>query len=178
MKIRNGFVSNSSSSSFILRKGGEFDNAQELAIHMLGDIGKQDLIDLIKKSSKDPNTNIAFHSCNYDTYITTVDNLLLVQTCNNEDWSIHDEVSYKEIRETHPELLDGDYDELSYDNDIRKKSKFWFLNYNLMVSKTKTYEWCKEHDIDFFVINGKEMCPVCYNKKHLERIQKLKRLIK
>ena len=172
MKIRNGFVSNSSSSSFILRKGGEFNNAQELAIHMLGDIGKQNLIDLIKKSSKDPNTNIAFHSCNYDTYIATVDDLLLVQTCNNEDWSIHDEVSYKEVRKTHPELLNIGI------KDIRVKSKLWFLNYHLMVSKTKTYEWCKEHGIDFFVINGKEMCPVCYNKKHLERIQKLERLIK
>ncbi len=86
MKIRKGFVSNSSSSSFII-SDKDFHSVRDLAKYMLGrkilemsyeDVSwKDELINdnnqLIKKlETLDENQSVSFPSCNYDTYIRKV----------------------------------------------------------------------------------------------------------
>lgn len=95
MKVRNGFVSNSSSSSFII-SNKKFATVSDLAKYMI----KQKMQDegsnkydklLIKNLSKiDKNRNMSFPSCNYDTYIRKVGDCYLVATCNNTYWDLYD----------------------------------------------------------------------------------------
>jgi len=103
MKIRTGFVSNSSSSSFIV-DSGDYPNVMKLAEDMMK-IRNEDWFDrekeiplekwmikqfeLIKKPPyKNKNHFITFNTCNYDTFIGKKPNGdYAVSTCNNHDWS-------------------------------------------------------------------------------------------
>lgn len=88
MKIRNGFVSNSSSSSFIIKKDNDIKNVFDLARIMIPKVEyKPQIKEVLERlnTGKDPNTSVRFYSCNYDTYIKNYGNYLLVKTCNNED---------------------------------------------------------------------------------------------
>jgi len=93
MKIRNGFVSNSSSSSFII-SGSAYKSVSELAsiriklrdldnneseIDHITRIEERNLKNL--KYSKD--IPMAFDSCNYETYIVKQNGKYYVNTCNN-----------------------------------------------------------------------------------------------
>lgn len=90
MKIRNGFVSNSSSSSFVV----EIDmSPAELAVDIITcrnwESRDNELIEKIqtKISQLKPNdVPIAFKSCNYDTYIMKINGSLHIETCNNHPW--------------------------------------------------------------------------------------------
>ena len=125
MKIRSGFVSNSSSSSFIIEKNDEYKNINELARYMVGRVGyndnKQPIYDLLDNSTKDPNTNIMFYSCNYDTYIYDYGKYMLVNTCNNEDWDLDNYVGESKFVREYPELNNG-YGEI----DFYKLNQFIF----------------------------------------------------
>jgi hypothetical protein len=108
MKIRNGFVSNSSSSSFILKFGDErYPNTATIAESMLkdkyadyGDDGytgweataKKAFNNIEKlKNGDDPYIPIYFSSCNYNTYIIPLtNNYCLIETCNNTQWLVKD----------------------------------------------------------------------------------------
>lgn len=107
MKIRNGFVSNSSSSSFILT--GSFTEIMEAIENMVNLVNEdyeeggapehlagftafknnEDLQDEFKEG----NLGVAFGSCNYDTYMRAYRKdesdsyKVYVETCNNHDWS-------------------------------------------------------------------------------------------
>ena len=105
MKIRNGFVSNSSSSSFII-SAEHFPTLRDLATYMINrQIGDQEYEEssddgwskeyieqnkkYIKRLNKlDENQSVSFPSCNYDTYIKRVGDCYLVATCNNTDWDL------------------------------------------------------------------------------------------
>jgi len=99
MKIRNGFVSNSSSSSFILGHG----DIGKVAFNMLNILLSDDPdwpsdedarkwkfnLDVALKLKKVQNGSIGitFPSCNYETYIVKEGDKIYVSTCNNTDWS-------------------------------------------------------------------------------------------
>ncbi|MFC1454139.1 hypothetical protein ACFLQL_03065 [Verrucomicrobiota bacterium] len=95
MKIRNGFVSNSSSSSFVL-KG---ISIKEVASKMLDIViaewedGKQDSYKYFQELTNNleaarEDKPITLPSCNYDTYICKLTNgNIYVSTCNNHDWT-------------------------------------------------------------------------------------------
>jgi len=118
MKIRNGFVSNSSSSSFIINCVNETKNVRDVATLMIkkqieqielekwGDweehikIKEQRIKDL---ESIDDSLGVHFPSVNYDTWIKKVCNQILISTCNNEDWYLPNQESISE--ETKEELL-------------------------------------------------------------------------
>jgi len=101
MKIRNGFVSNSSSSSFII-SDEYFKTSADLAKYMINIQIEEDadfldkewiehklkLIDKLKNIDED--LPISFPSCNYDTYIRKVGDCYLVSTCNNTRWELYD----------------------------------------------------------------------------------------
>ena len=103
MKIRSGFVSNSSSSSFIINCIDETKTVRNVATLMI-----QKLIDDLKVEkwgdweehikykekwlkdleSIDENFGVHFPSCNYDTWIKKVGDQILISTCNNENWDL------------------------------------------------------------------------------------------
>lgn len=109
MKIRNGFVSNSSSSSFLITSENVIQlklNTVKVALEFFKDhikYLKEDYYDLkkdqqnkmvnsLKWLEKNKNTtqnpSICFNSCNYDTYIwMKKDGSIQINTCNNEDWN-------------------------------------------------------------------------------------------
>ena len=107
MKIRTGFVSNSSSSSFII-SDKSFKSVRDLALYMInrkyeqymgyGDRDKQhdkyrtkeNELYINRLKNIDENQSVTFQSCNYDTYIKKVSDCYLVSTCNNEDWDLYD----------------------------------------------------------------------------------------
>lgn len=96
MKLRSGFVSNSSSSSFVI-SGDAYSGTFDIAEAMLKErndyweewkdlkkSGDEDISKLqILRRGKDPNTPLSFRSTNYDTYITKIGNYYFVSTCNN-----------------------------------------------------------------------------------------------
>ena len=107
MKIRHGFVSNSSSSSFIT----DFSNVKDCLTYMLDnhmqELDNKDRYDkeriksiklIIKnfknlsKKNKSEDCSVAFRSCNFDTFIKKIEinnkNYIYVATCNNEDWDL------------------------------------------------------------------------------------------
>jgi len=97
MKIRKGFVSNSSSANFIV--DSTFKTVFDLAKEMLRirDLDRTDMTDAEKRKhltetasinrairdGRDPDTPVYFTTCNYDTYIKKVEGYYVVTTCNN-----------------------------------------------------------------------------------------------
>jgi hypothetical protein len=98
MKIRTGFVSNSSSSNFIVSTNA-YKTVFDLALAMIK-IRDEDYVEWSDSErlkyltesknilreiihGKDPDTPIYFSSCNYDTYIKRVCDGYVVATCNN-----------------------------------------------------------------------------------------------
>lgn len=95
MKIRSSFISNSSSTSFIISKE-VYKTIWDLAIAMIN-CRDQDGIDtfgsitwsrthdeaVLHLRAGVPIENIKFYSCNFDTYIHDAGNEYWVSTCNN-----------------------------------------------------------------------------------------------
>ena len=93
MKIRNGFVSNSSSSSFVIPlNNGTFDCVADIALHMIPKRAVEDDDDVMYNIHRrlelgmESNHPISFNSYNFNTFIVKTDGGFFVSTCNNHDW--------------------------------------------------------------------------------------------
>lgn len=105
MKVRNGFVSNSSSTSFIIKTGEPFSCPIEVAHHMLVARGSDEDIKNLESlrfylgtGHINRKTNLSFNSCNYNTYICYTNGLfkeIAVYTCNNTDWNMPSSIEEK-----------------------------------------------------------------------------------
>ncbi len=142
MKIRTGFVSNSSSSSFLVIPNERIPTIFALAKRML-EIRDSDWEtdsrepggELFKLATaenlfKNPNTPVVFSTTNYETYIVRSEfGELLVATCNNQDWS---------QLETDVSVLFND------DLEISKTSTyFWYIKEGVMGKPVTDKEWKK-----------------------------------
>ena len=143
MKIRNGFVSNSSSSSFII-SANSFESVRALATYMIKkkieeenyydeddgveiDEYNHNNIYIDRLKNVDENYPVCFPSCSYETYIKKVGDVYLVSTCNNTDWDLHEyttrltEKARIELLEIQKKLVESndDYRHIQYilDND-------------------------------------------------------------
>jgi len=200
MKIRNGFVSNSSSSSFIIR-GGEIE---EIAISMLktviedfsdwdkdwdkksqGDIEIYDTwhdnleIALKRKDVLSGKIGIVMPSCNYDTYIVKKDDVIYISTANNHTWDI--------------DATDVEYEEEGYDSvrQVIDESFFFNVRNKLIHSKEnddstgrRVCPKCKKTPYSFVTnLKGQNICTDCYKgvlRKTKEQLEaaKVEKLLK
>ena len=165
MKVRQGFVSNSSSSSFIITTPGT--TTIEIAKAMIAckennasALGNK-FDHLIKNNpSVSHIIPIRFRSINYDTYIWSAgsDNQLHISTCNNEDWSDAldgHSLNYKDEEESHDDNL-----------------YYWFLEYDILCRDIsweerrdkKELELCKIHfEYPLYIFDESIIsCPTCY----------------
>jgi len=176
MKIRNGFVSNSSSSSFII-SGNAYDDIFEVAIDMIGQREWERDAALIKKikMAKESgeyslNAPLAFDSCNYNTFIIQEHDVASggevyhITTCYNHPFELNGIVGGGGGED------DGD--------DICEKYYFWWPEYDIL-ARAPTYEeiddakiseenyhFCKKHYRDLLMLRNKKIiCPQCEQEK-------------
>ncbi len=202
MKIRNGFVSNSSSSSFIISTEN-FKSVRELATYMIkkqieeySEREEENYINrykikIDKLKNINENQSISFSSCNYDTYIKKVDDCYLVSTCNNTDWDLYKYSttltnSAKESLKEISKLFSKTSNEYGNIEDILNSSyEFYAIGkdyYNLDsdIIGVETYDKCpNSKDIDYGhylwdTIKYGKICPKC--NPYFERKDKLDKI--
>jgi len=189
MKTRNGFVSNSSSSSFIIGHG----NIEVVASNMLNILLEDDsdwpstelssklkknLDEAIKnKNVKNGSIGITFPSCNYDIYIVKEGDKIYVSTCNNTDWS---EVEYSAISKGYG--ADDCRDEC---HERVQEKRFFDLRDGTIHSCEKYFDWntadlkCPEKDchggFSYIEKDGQKICSYC-RKGVLEGKNKVRKI--
>jgi len=181
MKIRNGFVSNSSSSSFILKLDEKYPDTISIAKSMLknkyddyadddndGEWWKPSMKRAFKnlkrlKKEDDPYIPIYFTSCNYNTYIVPLTNdYVLIETCNNTRWDVESDGTI--LRQIPDEVME------KYPNSEGE----WGEIYIVVGDEEDEYGDKKDiiYDHSFYLIeNGIELsrtskyktCDKCYN---------------
>lgn len=190
MKKREGFVSNSSSSSFILKRGEGFNETRDVAAYML------DYIDWLTDKDKkklltvldwvDENDNIFFRSTNYDTYIQALGELIVVETANNHSWGNkiwRNTISH--IPEEYQSRIENYGDGIDIFKDEDYEVKFHSLEYDIHILRQRydkiPYDEtiCKNkgHYIEKLNIDGKLICPICDNVEVYKRKKKIKKLL-
>lgn len=165
MKIRTGFVSNSSSSSFIIYVCDQYPNVFELAKAMIPARAYKNDKQVIKKineSKLDKNTPVFFRSCNYDTSIVRRDDNFYVKTCNNHNWSwVIDSYAYNRTRKSEDVF-----------NTLFnfKDEKLWFVEKDKIIKDVDIYyneqfknkeHFCLDCGTDLYEVNGIVCCPSC-----------------
>jgi hypothetical protein len=157
MKIRNGYVSNSSSSSFVVEVSEEIPNVISLAIKMLNIMHQEDVEEnngkpsgwgirkkqlaeeiqqKLNENKIDVNMSVCFKSCNFDTFIVREDNLFLVDTCNNHEWQ--KDIAFKSPYEFFDKVEETDWLR-SHDFDDYVKGHLWTESFNFDESGDEFY---------------------------------------
>jgi hypothetical protein len=94
MKIRNGYVSNSSSSSFVLRAIGNFSTVRDVAKYIMNTYGnkykyaedEENIIyseELLVLDKLNPDTPVFFNTGGEETYIRKIDDKIVLRTTQN-----------------------------------------------------------------------------------------------
>lgn len=155
MKFRNGFVSNSSSSSFVV-SDKHYKDVFDLAVEMIKlrdvDYAEYDYEDgnnedgnkewkrlkdviISARETMDPNTPITFPTTNYHTFILKHDDNFLVSTCNN-----HIEFNYMKgfsHSSKHKDIIeDFDCDTCEdFEDKLSSMTWFWYPHLNVFAKE-------------------------------------------
>lgn len=194
MKIRNGFVSNSSSSSFIIGKK-QYKDTFSIAEKMIpmrewenDDDKLLDKIKILRENNLNFYTPISFLSCNYDTYIYPTTKYYVIMTCNNHPFyqifgenqhSMYDGSIPSEIKE---ELKEYNKNEINYLEDLDcayygkeflslENGVYFVVPYDNDDFISGKNEFCKTHyQYPVKIKNEKELCCLhCYIEKNPEK---------
>ena len=179
MKTRNGFVSNSSSSSFVIDTKS-YPDVFALADAMVcirdldwasvdGSLMRQsrNLRAIIKQGRQflDLNMPISFPTTNYDTFIIKHGSYYVVSTCNNHGWHSQLEGILPNIPEEIQSVFQGD-NEGFY--EIQLLEDFWYPKYGIigrvyMHPQRGGRVYCEQHHIPHIKVkdNGVVLCPEC-----------------
>lgn len=167
MKTRLGFVSNSSSSSYIIRNTGLSTISVAKTMLSTYDDSRLDDFERLYNSISEfiqPDQAIIFSSCNYNTHITKQNSDILIDTCNNENWNLPSGSEYTE------ELDENNFNESEWywdiDNDLLVHSK---VNYRNVCTYKKHYEYKRK--INY---STEEFCIKCYKGKKYSELLKEK----
>ena len=181
MKTRRGFVSNSSSSSFVI-SAEHFPNVFALAKHMIskrewekvpwtiGDKALKQRVRIAEDQGMDPDTPICFNTTNEETYIIREDDIFLVATCHNTDFDLYDaEIRLSDERriglEDKYNIEPNCWLDLCF-SDMVKKVWYWYPEYNLegkLVGRGDDWpKYCNKHFVNHVELrDGTKCCPAC-----------------
>jgi hypothetical protein len=176
MKIRNGFVSNSSTSSFIITGESIFYIAQHMINVYFDDSRdffdsksefkeyKKNLLNNFQKAKKskkiqNDKIGITFPSCNQDTYLLSKNDKIYILTCNNHPWEINgrDIFESNEGNEVDKVINEGMFYDLKNDV-IRSGDKYEEKNVNTTCKK------CKHIIYSYYIMKNKAVCSNCLAK--------------
>ena len=191
MKIRNGFVSNSSSSSFIINISNIFSTVKDVAIYIMDNIPydtyteERKTLDILSN----PDTPVFFNTGGDETYIRKVDNKIVIETTQNITFELLHEncltrkdlteefckkFEYLDIDEEYP-LEKGEIPELITLEDPREFyfhgifDDFNILQYNILGKHDyiRSCPHCKNiFSLGWKLKGGKRICE-CQIEKHL-----------
>lgn len=180
MKNRQGFVSNSSSSSFILDTS-EYEDTFDIARQMI-EMREWDqdgatlrkLKELAKGLPFD--TPLSFYTCNYDTFITRIGPYYFVSTCNNhpfhelfvgslyaEELMVDDlpeeiQESVKQAEKESGCLIQSGYD---FERYLKFFTPRIFVEWGVKATLAQE-DYCKTHHISRLKLeDGRVICPPC-----------------
>lgn len=133
MKIRQGFVSNSSSSSFLINPQAYDNSIFDLTRAMIEVRNNEEAwsstekelenLRLAENKGIDRETPIRLDTCNYDTFIFKYQDLYYVSTCNNHDFSME----LNGVIETGGGHDAGDFIELEHSR------WFWYFKLDMLI---------------------------------------------
>ena len=192
MKIRNGFVSNSSSSSFIIKTTGKFKTVYDVAKQIMLDLGEDQYFDELRNlelyKNKAPNVPVFFETSD-GSYIRKFNNYIIISTTMHYSINVFlsEIVNFKEFDEGYFKEFDyidedGEH-EITHCEDFdyyyNKFDDFLILKYN--VFGLPDYEFrnkCKCGSYRVIKLKGVDKT-ICYCKaKKYSRKQKLDKIIK
>lgn len=182
MKTRQGFVSNSSSSSFIIeaQKHSTYKTVWDVAKAMLETrqrdyasdpysneenkevIPASRIIQEVENLNMPLDTPITMHSVQYETYIYKKNGKIYVDTCNNVPWDLDVQDSNTEFGDGlyySPE--DGDTDKDRDYSDI----DFFHIDYGIFASEPKYSDKkkcnCTGYSTKLKLVDGSILCTAC-----------------
>jgi len=194
MKIRNGFVSNSSSSSFIISSNGLLSTVKDVAKYIIEQTEWVSFDAELKtlNKMKDPDTPVFFNTGGDDTYIRKIDDKIIISTTQNVDFQYFydnclnkDDISedfyrqFDHINEYGEEFNARDPQDFHYYN--KKFNDFLILKHNFYGRQVyiDNCPYCGDKfSIGYVLKNGKTICKCQLDKTLtiLNRSEKLKEI--
>lgn len=192
MKIRNGFVSNSSSSSFVIRVDENFPTVKSVAKYIISKFENlgydyQDEKELLEKMPDDTPVEI---DSGDDTYIRKFGDKIVIKTTQNVSFDELNSISIRELSEEFKKQFeyyneDDEYHTIEYMEDFdyyyKKFDDFLMLRYGIYAKKDYMDDcpYCNSNFSRCFILpDNRKICECQIDKESLkiQRSQKIKNI--
>lgn len=195
MKTRTGFISNSSSSSFVIRGSEVYPSIAEVAkamIHIRDEDWdwKSNAIKVLHKYVKLiplKDVGLYFKSTNYDTFIYEIDGYYFIKTCNNNNFiRIFTGADFVAIDYNNEQLWEKlnelGIEDIQYIEYVTPKMNFINLDSNFIGREICHEYFCEEHKwVETWLKKIKDeyilWCPSCNKKMTLSDDEKKSKII-